>query len=131
MDPLQKAQNEGMPTSTTKTLDLTEDQRTALFGGKECSPGEDYVIKLRAGDMSDGGGQTFSVVSTVTGESEIEAGGESENEGEDEESMSTMPPAEEPSESSEAEVAALGYDRSKFTKKKPAPKISARDLEFD
>jgi hypothetical protein len=121
MDPLQKAQNEGMPTSTTKTLDLTEDQRTALFGGKECSPGEDYVVKLRAGDMSDGGGQTFSVVSTETGEAE----------GEDEESMSTMPPAEEPSDSSEAEIAALGYDRSKFTKKKPAPKISARDLEFD
>ena len=124
MDPLQKAQNEGMPTSTTKTLDLTEDQRAALFGeDKECAPGEMYTIQLRAGDLSEGGQQTFEVVPK-------EAEEEDESEGEGEESMSTLPPAEEPM-SNEAEVAALGYDRAKFAKKKPAPKISARDLEYD
>lgn len=127
MDPLQKAQNEGMPTSTTKTLDLTEDQRAALFGeDKECAPGEMYTIQLRAGDLSEGGQQTFEVVPE-----EAEEEGEGESEGEGEESMSTLPPAEEPPMSNEAEVAALGYDRAKFSKKKPAPKISARDLEYD
>lgn len=120
MDPIQAAENENMPTSTTKTLDLTEDQRAALFGGKECSPGETYTITLRAGDMSEGGQQTFEVVP-----------GEVEDKEASDESMGILPPPPEEPEANEAETAALGYDRSKFAKKKPAPKISARDLEYD
>jgi hypothetical protein len=117
MDPLQSAENADMPTQTTKTIDLNEDQRRALFGEGPCEPGKPYTITLTAGDMGDSGFQTFEV------------GGETEVEPEDE--GGTLPPPEEEPQSNEAEISALGYDRSKFLKKKPAPKMDAKSLEFD
>lgn len=116
MDPLQIAENEGMPEQSTKTIDLSEDQRAALFGDMPCEPGKTYTVTLTARDMADSGSQTFEV------------GGESESDIED---SSTLPPLEEDPQSNEEEISALGYDRSKLMKKKPAPKMDARSLEFD
>jgi hypothetical protein len=116
MDPLQIAENEGMPEQSTKTIDLSEDQRTALFGDMPCEAGKTYTVTLTAGDMADSGSQTFEV------------GGESESDTED---SSMLPPMEEEPQPDLKEISALGYDRSKLMKKKPAPKMDARSLEFD
>jgi hypothetical protein len=106
IDPIQSAENADMPRSTSKTIDLTPEQREVLFGHTECEPGQEYTVTLRTGDMGDSGSQSFEVVS---------------EEPEDEEDV----------EAATDESAVLGYDRSKLMGKKEAPKISARDLEYD
>jgi hypothetical protein len=122
MDPLQSAENAGMPKQSTKTIDLSEDQRMSLFGDMPCESGKAYTVTLTAGDVGDSGFQTFEVGSKAEGAIETEV----ENEG-----SGTMPPPEEEPQSNEKEISALGYDRSKFLKKKQAPKMDARSLEFD
>lgn len=124
MDPLQSAENADMPTQSTKTIDLSEDQRMTLFGEGQLEPGKSYTVTLTAGDMSDSGFQSFEVGSKAEGEIETEVENEDEGGG-------TLPPPEEEPESNEAEISALGYDRSKLMKKKPAPKMDAKSLEFD
>lgn len=121
MDPLQSAENMGMPQQSTKTIDLSEDQRMSLFGDGPLEPGKAYTVTLTAGEMTDSGFQTFEVGSKAEGEIETEV----ENED------STLPPPEEEPQSNETEIKALGYDRSKLMKKKPAPKMDARSLEMD
>lgn len=127
MDPLQSAENADIPTQTTKTIDLSPEQRTALFGEDQLEPGKAYTITLTAGDMTDSGFQTFEVGSRAEGKIETEV----EDEEASDESMGTLPPPEEEPQSNEAEISALGYDRSKLMKKKPAPKMDAKSLEFD
>lgn len=123
MDPIQSAENMGMPQQSAKTIDLSEDQRMSLFGDGPLEPGKAYTVTLTAGEMTDSGFQTFEVGGTP----EIEV----EDEEASDESMGTLPPPKEEPESNEAEISALGYDRSKLMKKKPAPKMDARSLEFD
>ena len=126
MDQLQSAENAGMPKQSTKTIDLSEDQRMSLFGDGPLEPGMTYTVTLTAGDIADSGFQTFEVGSKAEGAIETEV--ENENESED---SGTLPPPEEEPQSNEKEISALGYDRSKFLKKKQAPKMDARSLEFD
>jgi hypothetical protein len=126
MDQLQSAENAGMPKQSTKTIDLSEDQRMSLFGDGPLEPGKTYTVTLTAGDIADSGFQTFEVGSKAEGAIETEV--ENENESED---IGTLPPPEEEPQSNEKEISALGYDRSKFLKKKQAPKMDARSLEFD
>jgi hypothetical protein len=127
MDPLQSAENADMPKQTAKTIDLSPEQRATLFGEGPLEPGKPYTITLTAGDMADSGFQTFEVGSKAEGAIETEV----EDEEASDESTGTLPPPAEEPESNEAEISALGYDRSKLMKKKPAPKMDARSLEFD
>lgn len=129
MDPVQDAENQNMPTKAQPTIDLTEEQRDALFGGP-CSPGDTYTITLKAGDLGDSGVQTFDVVSK---------GEDSEGPVNDPEEQSreaangVLPPDTGDDDEDEAETKALGYNRQKALsgRRKTSPKISAKDLEYD
>ena len=99
---------DNIPTTTTKTLDLTADQRDALFGADiPTEEGKTYTVTLKAGPVIDGGSQTFEVVDDGDGDDD-----------------STLPPSDPEEESSpDDEKKALGYDRAalKRRRKKPAP----------
>ncbi len=86
------------------TLSLSEE----LKAGKECVPGKEYLVTVRATANEDG---TFDVSSLDSLEPSAPEGEES---------------------SSPEEVKALGYDRSKLPRrpKLEAPKLSAKDLEY-
>jgi hypothetical protein len=111
---------------TSKSVDLSPDQLTSLFGdGHECVPGESYTIVLKAGDKDESGYQNFTVDKSAT---------EKESSPEDmssEEDMSETE-TEEPT-SSDEEKSAFGYDREKLMarRRKQAPKLTAKDLEMD
>ena len=128
MDPIQAAENKDMPTKSQPTIDLTEQQRDALFGGS-CTPGDTYTIKLKAGDLQDAGMQTFDILDKS--EDSEAPGVEDPDEEAREDAAGVSQPADDEEDPSETSM--LGYNRKKVIagRRKIAPKMSPRDLEYD
>ena len=125
LSPSAPPETDDIPTSTTKTVDLTPEQRSALFGDAPTSSGDSFSVVLKAGDvLENGGAQTFEVVSSrntadSTTEDEEVAEGE------------MAPDADETS--SDDEKKALGYDRGALTgrRKKQSAKVDMDALGRD
>ena len=117
LSPSAPPETDDIPTSTTKTVDLTPEQREALFGDQPPASGDTVTVTLKAGDvLENGGAQTFEVVPNAAPEGEPD-GDEA--------------PADE--SSSDDEKKALGYDRGALTgrRKKQSAKVDMDALGRD
>ena len=125
LSPSAPPETDDIPTSTTKTLELSPEQRSALFGDAPTASGDSFSVVLKAGDvLENGGAQTFEVVSTRN-TADGPTGDEEDAEGE-------MAPETEGT-SSDDEKKALGYDRGALTgsRKKQSAKVDMDALGRD
>lgn len=110
--------DEKMPTQMAKTIDLSVDQLSALFGDKPCTPGEKYTVTLTAGETDESGFQKFTAAPESEAAETPPGGGEMLSDMEDQ-------------DDSDSEKAMLGYDRRSLVarRKRQAPKMAATELE--
>lgn len=117
-----------MPTNTSRTINLSEDQRKTLFGEAPLEPGVPTTVTLVPGDMGEGGMQSFTVEEAPEAAPEPPSTLPPLGDDDDESAEDVEDPAE-----AEAPIPGLGYDRAKLTsqRKKNAAPINPKDLEFD